>query len=140
MAKSTRSKTKRAYRRVKREDSVYAVAHAARLDRLGKKLADIANITQPSMHTEEDDDRSEGRLDMDEQGWPIFALFGLIDPDDISTLTIGHDDERQPCSKEEAWFARRPYTKPSDSRGAPENFSAFSWPHLAELLHTGSTS
>ncbi|CAG8728798.1 5221_t:CDS:1, partial [Acaulospora colombiana] len=101
MAKSTRSKTKRAYRKVKREDSVYAVAHAARLDRLSKKLADIANVTEPSTHPEKDDDSSEERLDMDEQGWPIFALFGLIDPDDISIFTIGHDDERQPCSKEE---------------------------------------
>jgi hypothetical protein len=139
MAKSTRSKTKRSYRRVKREDSAYAVAHAARLERLSKKLADIANIEQPSASLERDDDSSEERLDMDEQGWPIFALFGLIDPDDISTFDTGHEHERRSYSKEKTWYARRPYTKPSDSRDLPENFSAFSWQYLADLLHTNPT-
>lgn len=40
MAKSMRSKTKRAFRRTKREAGVFAAADAARLERLSKKLAD----------------------------------------------------------------------------------------------------
>ncbi|EUC53726.1 genomic scaffold, msy-sf-9 protein, putative [Rhizoctonia solani AG-3 Rhs1AP] len=39
MAKSTRSKSKRAFRRHKREDGVYAATDAARLQRLSAKLA-----------------------------------------------------------------------------------------------------
>ena len=39
MAKSMRSKTKRAFRRTKREAGVFAAADAARLERLSKKLA-----------------------------------------------------------------------------------------------------
>ncbi|CAE6524045.1 unnamed protein product [Rhizoctonia solani] len=38
MAKSMRSKSKRAFRRTKREEGVYAAAHAARLERLSAKL------------------------------------------------------------------------------------------------------
>jgi len=41
MAKSTRSKVKRAYRAKKREAGVYAAAEAARLHRLNAKLARI---------------------------------------------------------------------------------------------------
>ncbi|KAL5530650.1 hypothetical protein ACEPAF_6908 [Sanghuangporus sanghuang] len=41
MAKSTRSKVKRAYRAKKREDSVYAAIEAARLERLSSKLRAI---------------------------------------------------------------------------------------------------
>ncbi|CEL57457.1 hypothetical protein RSOLAG1IB_02197 [Rhizoctonia solani AG-1 IB] len=39
MAKSMRSKSKRAFRRTKREEGVYAAVHAARLERLSSKLA-----------------------------------------------------------------------------------------------------
>ncbi|GJJ07357.1 hypothetical protein Clacol_001558 [Clathrus columnatus] len=38
MAKSLRSKTKRSFRRVKRESGTYAVADATRLERLSSKL------------------------------------------------------------------------------------------------------
>ncbi|KAF8742429.1 hypothetical protein AX14_004644 [Amanita brunnescens Koide BX004] len=41
MAKSTRSKVKRAYRAKKRESGVYAAAEAARLQKLNAKLAHI---------------------------------------------------------------------------------------------------
>jgi hypothetical protein len=44
MGKSLRSKTKRAYRHKKREDSDYAVNEAARLARLSAKLASVAGI------------------------------------------------------------------------------------------------
>ncbi|EJT97680.1 hypothetical protein DACRYDRAFT_59044 [Dacryopinax primogenitus] len=40
MAKGLRSKVKRSFRRAKREDSVYAATHAARVERLHRKLAD----------------------------------------------------------------------------------------------------
>ncbi|KAH7345259.1 hypothetical protein B0J17DRAFT_639046 [Rhizoctonia solani] len=43
MAKSTRSKSKRAFRRTKREEGVYAAVHAARLERLSSKL--VAKIS-----------------------------------------------------------------------------------------------
>ncbi|KZT58748.1 hypothetical protein CALCODRAFT_494448 [Calocera cornea HHB12733] len=39
MAKGLRSKVKRSFRRLKREDSIYAATHAARVDRLHSKLA-----------------------------------------------------------------------------------------------------
>jgi hypothetical protein len=40
MAKSLRSKTKRSFRAKKREEGVYAAAHAARLQRLSSKLVE----------------------------------------------------------------------------------------------------
>ncbi|KZS97996.1 hypothetical protein SISNIDRAFT_449609 [Sistotremastrum niveocremeum HHB9708] len=43
MAKSTRSKTKRAFRRTKREEGIFAATHAARLQRLHSKLSAIAS-------------------------------------------------------------------------------------------------
>lgn len=90
MAKSTRSKTKRSFRRVKREDTVYAVTHAQRLERLSKKLATIAQVDKKSAETDEDTTNEEDGLDMNEQGWPIFALLGLVDPDGIAAF--GLDD------------------------------------------------
>jgi hypothetical protein len=44
MGKSIRSKTKRAYRHKKREDSDFAVTAAARLARLSAKLANAAGV------------------------------------------------------------------------------------------------
>ena len=44
MAKSLRSKVKRAHRRGKREEGVFAAAHRARLERLSNKLSE--NKTQ----------------------------------------------------------------------------------------------
>lgn len=74
MAKSLRSKTKRSFRRIKREESVFAVAHAARLERLSSKLADIKSQPPPQREEEE----REG----DEAGW-YYSLLGLVDPDGI---------------------------------------------------------
>ncbi|KAG9047831.1 hypothetical protein FS842_000536, partial [Serendipita sp. 407] len=51
MAKSTRSKTKRSFRRAKRDDSVYAATHAARLERLSKKLGEIAQINEEDLES-----------------------------------------------------------------------------------------
>ncbi|KAF8528860.1 hypothetical protein BU17DRAFT_80014 [Hysterangium stoloniferum] len=63
MAKSLRSKTKRVYRRVKRESGVFAVADAARLQRLSAKL-------RAKINTDKDGDLSllEGAEEMVEQG------------------------------------------------------------------------
>ncbi|KAF9782284.1 hypothetical protein BJ322DRAFT_1111155 [Thelephora terrestris] len=47
MAKSLRSKTKRAFRAKKREDGVYAVAHAARLQRLHARIDAIVAAPKP---------------------------------------------------------------------------------------------
>jgi len=47
MAKSIRSKTKRAFRAKKREDGVYAVAHASRLQRLHAKIDAIVGAPKP---------------------------------------------------------------------------------------------
>jgi hypothetical protein len=75
MAKSLRSKTKRTFRRIKREDSAFSVAHAARLERLSSKLAKVKE--QPV----------EG--DQDESGWSPYSLFGLVDPDYIQVDNVG---------------------------------------------------
>ena len=47
MAKSLRSKTKRAFRAKKREDGVYAAVHAARLQRLHARIDAIAGAQKP---------------------------------------------------------------------------------------------
>lgn len=47
MAKSLRSKSKRGFRAKKREDGVYAAAHAARLQRLHAKIDAIVGAPKP---------------------------------------------------------------------------------------------
>lgn len=61
MAKSLRSKTKRAFRAKKREDGIYAATHAARLQRLHAKIDAIVAAPMP-IHDEvlEDVENSEG--------------------------------------------------------------------------------
>ncbi|KAF8639904.1 hypothetical protein AX17_001155 [Amanita inopinata Kibby_2008] len=92
MAKSTRSKVKRAFRAKKRETGAYAAAEAARLHRLNVKLTrTIAPDEQdgtPVEETEKDDERMAG--------WWRFSVFGLLDPSDITPeimhafMEIGH--------------------------------------------------
>lgn len=81
MAKSLRSKTKRAFRRVKRESGVFAAADAARLHRLSSKLQAKIRTTQdgdvsltPLVDNATDDKEVE-------EGWWWFAIFGLLDAD-----------------------------------------------------------
>ncbi|KAJ1311709.1 hypothetical protein OPQ81_010181 [Rhizoctonia solani] len=62
MAKSMRSKSKRAFRRHKREEGIYAAVHAARLERLSAKL--VAKVTadkdgDQAMQEEEEEERIE---------------------------------------------------------------------------------
>ena len=90
MGKSIRSKTKRAFRAKKREDSVYAAVHAARLNRLHKKLMDItltdadgdAEIEEVSeFEDEKDGSGMQGRY----RCRSAYLLLGLVDPDDITS-------------------------------------------------------
>ncbi|KAJ7068092.1 hypothetical protein C8F01DRAFT_1116828 [Mycena amicta] len=60
MAKSLRSKVKRAYRANKREDSVYAATAAARLDRLHAKLNAVVNADVQRNGETEDDMQQDG--------------------------------------------------------------------------------
>jgi len=61
MAKSLRSKVKRAFRAKKREEGIYAAIHAARLQRLHAKIDAIAGAPKP-VHDEvlEDVENAEG--------------------------------------------------------------------------------
>lgn len=61
MAKSLRSKTKRAFRAKKREEGVFAAAHAARLQRLHAKIGAIVAAPRPT-HDEilQDAENAEG--------------------------------------------------------------------------------
>jgi len=58
MAKSLRSKSKRTFRRMKREDSAFAVAHATRLQRLSAKLKGSTQ-TEPATSAPEVDETSD---------------------------------------------------------------------------------
>lgn len=68
MAKSIRSKTKRTFRAKKREDGVYAVAHAARLQRLHAKIDAIAGAPKPVLdEVLEDAENADGDEEIQEE-------------------------------------------------------------------------
>lgn len=79
MAKSLRSKTKRAFRSKKRQEGIYAAAAAGRLHRLNAKLQ---QATKKDL--DEDVQFKGGEEDEEEPGWCWFATFGLLDPNDIT--------------------------------------------------------
>jgi len=88
MAKSLRSKTKRAFRAKKREEGVYAAAHAARLDRLHAKIEAIVAAPRPVRDENlEDVENVEGEEDIPEDemagGWQ-FVLFFMV----MAVLTL----------------------------------------------------
>ena len=60
MAKSLRSKVKRAFRAKKREDGIYAATHAARLQRLHAKIDAIVAAPKP-IHDEVLEDAEDFR-------------------------------------------------------------------------------
>jgi len=68
MAKSIRSKAKRAFRAKKRVDGVYAATHAARLQRLHAKIDAIVATPKP-VHdkTLEDVENAEGDEEVQEE-------------------------------------------------------------------------
>jgi hypothetical protein len=123
MAKSTRSKTKRSFRRVKREDTIYAVTHAQRLERLSKKLAGIAQTDKTSTEDDEDVIQDEAGLDMNEQGWPMFALLGLVDADGISAFSLGEGMKTRKRHRRMIRCREDDYLK---------GLSAVVWQHLSE--------
>lgn len=88
MAKSARSKVKRSFRRAKRDDSIFAVTHAARLGRLSQKLAAIAQPTAALNTLEQAEDTIEEESVEGPEGWHFYALFGLVDPETISVDTM----------------------------------------------------
>lgn len=96
MAKSTRSKVKRAYRSKKRTEGVYHALEAARLQRLSAKLCglaavplDAADAEAPAADGEAPPPLSPGAAeDMVMPGWSWFASFGLLDPADVSPALL----------------------------------------------------
>ena len=81
MAKSTRSKVKRAFRAKKRTEGVFAAADAARLQRLNSKLRALTS-TATAVPGEEDGEEEEQNVDMPGSCW--FAALGLVDHQNIS--------------------------------------------------------
>lgn len=116
MAKSTRSKAKRTFRRVKREDGVFAATHAARLERLNQKLATIARTDKPRTKT-------DGEEMTEEQGWRLFALLGLMDPDEIEGLVWGESPVNSKCSPNRP----RCTVEQSDDNAWLRNIATIAW-------------
>jgi Protein of unknown function (DUF2423) len=157
MAKSTRSKTKRSFRRAKREEfekSTYAVTHAARLERLSRKLAIIAQaptsqavLSNDNTSSENSQQRGEGGGEIvegeeDEQGWPLFALLGLVDPDEIAAFGLPLSSSSSSSSSSKRG-RRRPSSSSSESDSDADwirGLSAVAWRHLSESALLGSFS
>lgn len=91
MGKSIRSKAKRSFRAKKREDSVYAAVHAARLNRLNRKLKDITMTDKEGDLELDDVDELEAGRDGEgrTQGWCSYLLLGVVDPEGITADTGG---------------------------------------------------
>jgi len=96
MAKSTRSKVKRAFRAKKRTEGTFAAAEAARLQRLNAKLRALTTATATS-GGEGDSGRERetartseegGQADVDMLGSCWFAALGLLDHQDISPALL----------------------------------------------------
>lgn len=81
MAKSTRSKVKRAYRAKKRESGVYAAAEAARLQKLNAKLARIISSDAGKDMVEVEE---PGEDNVPVTGLFCSPIFALLDSSDIT--------------------------------------------------------
>ena len=100
MAKSTRSKVKRAFRAKKRTEGVYAAVEAARLQRLNAKLRalttarvdDDDDSRQETGNPKEEEGGEEEREDQDQDvrmsGSCWFAALGLLDHLDVSPAAM----------------------------------------------------
>jgi len=91
MAKSTRSKVKRAFRAKKRKEGVFAATEAARLQRLNAKLRALTTSTttaEGSRQPEEEEQQQQQHQDVDMLGSCWFAAFGLLDHQDISPTLL----------------------------------------------------
>lgn len=104
MAKSTRSKVKRHFRAKKRTEGVYAVAEAARLNRLHQKLKVITTLDKDG-DVDVPEESFSGQEDAQQQpGWYWFADFGLLDPADVTAEGMQR-------------LARHTAPAPADSKG-----------------------
>ncbi len=83
MAKSTRSKVKRAFRAKKRTEGVFAAADAARLQRLHAKLHALTT-TAVAREEEKGEGEEDKEQDVDMPGSCWFAALGLLDHQDIN--------------------------------------------------------
>jgi hypothetical protein len=81
MAKSLRSKVKRAFRSKNRESGIYAATEAARLDRLNARLLQITKTD--ATHVADSEAKGEG-----DSGWCWFACIALLDPNDITLESL----------------------------------------------------
>ena len=85
MAKSTRSKVKRAFRAKKRDEGVYAATEAARLHRLHQKLKMIASTdAEGDVPVDDADAEGEGDKLVQEGGSYLCLCLGLVDHQDIT--------------------------------------------------------
>ncbi|KAL0949575.1 hypothetical protein HGRIS_009624 [Hohenbuehelia grisea] len=122
MAKSTRSKVKRSFRGKKREEGVYAVTEAARLQRLHAKLSAVAS--QPKPVHEEDVEAGENDEGVEEKmaGWCWFTTLGLLDSADITVdvmaalTATGFEDEAEGSGQQDT-------PMDADSNAAPQKVS-----------------
>jgi len=121
MAKSTRSKVKRAFRAKKRTQGVFAAADAARLQRLNAKLQAVTTTTTTTTLVDEGE-KSEGdnglerggkEQDVDMPGSCWFAAFGLLDHQDID-----------PALMQSLGFRRPPHHMSSFTRSPLSTFSS----------------
>jgi hypothetical protein len=87
MAKSLRSKVKRSFRSQKRESGVYAATEAARLNRLNAKLTTVASRKENEVAKAEHQEQIQQDR-QDSPGWCWFALFGLLDANDITAEVL----------------------------------------------------
>lgn len=82
MAKSLRSKSKRAFRAKKRTEGIYAATEAARLHRLNSKIR--AHISAPPLEGDIPDVEENAELADEEQTGPYwFELLGLLAHDEL---------------------------------------------------------
>ncbi|KAG8694630.1 hypothetical protein FRC09_009724 [Ceratobasidium sp. 395] len=85
MAKSMRSKSKRTFRRTKRESGVFAAAHAARLERINQKLAAKVNADKDgdAPMQQEEEEAEEERVEV-QAGGEDAAMSG--EPEDATSI------------------------------------------------------
>ena len=88
MAKSTRSKVKRAFRAKKRKEGVFAATEAARLQRLNAKLRALTSSATTAEGGRQPEEEGEQHPDADMPGSCWFAAFGLLDHEDISPTLL----------------------------------------------------
>lgn len=89
MAKSTRSKVKRAFRAKKREDGVYAAVEAARLHRLHQKLKMVAAADAEGDVALTDVDAQREDAEDAAGGFGCSFWLGLVDQMDITPEVMG---------------------------------------------------